>query len=145
MSSVMEKSLAAFTKQTETTINQLFLGWLSHHAIQIGKAVDHLTSFYMEQPCPTYEECLRVRKHTNLPFVLDENVNDLTTLIRAWQDHSADVVNIKISKFGGITKAKEAIELCTQLGIARTIEDTWGGKLIKNHKPRFAYSRQVSV
>ena len=99
----------------------------------------------MEQPCPTYEECLRVRKHTNLPFVLDENVNDLTTLIRAWQDHSADVVNIKISKFGGITKAKEAIELCTQLGIAMTIEDTWGGKLIKNHKPRLAYLRQVSV
>ena len=60
---------------------------------------------------------------------MDENINDLQTLIRAWQDHSADVVNIKISKFGGISKAKEAIELCTQLGIAMTVEDTWGGEL----------------
>ena len=101
---------------------------MSHHAIQIGKAVSDLPSFYMEQPCLTYEECLRVRNHTNLPFILDENINDLQTLIRAWQDHSADVVNIKISKFGGISKAKEAIELCTQLGIAMTVEDTWGGE-----------------
>ena len=104
-----------------------FLGWLSHHAIQIGKAVAHLPSFYMEQPCSTYDECLRVRNHTNLPFILDENVTDLQSLIRAWQDHCADVVNIKISKFGGITRAKEATELCSHLGIAMTIEDTWGG------------------
>jgi L-alanine-DL-glutamate epimerase-like enolase superfamily enzyme len=32
------------------------------------------------------------------------------------------VVNIKISKFGGLTKAKQAIDLCTDLGIAMTIE-----------------------
>ena len=69
-----------------------------------------------------------IRKHTNLPFILDENVNDLTSLVRAWQDHAADVVNIKISKFGGITKAKEAIEFCCNVGLAMTIEDTWGGK-----------------
>ena len=51
---------------------------------------------------------------------------------RAWQDHCADVVNIKISKFGGITRAKEATELCSHLGIAMTIEDTWGGNLYTN-------------
>ena len=82
----------------------------------------------MEQPCVSYEECLTVRKHTNLPFVMDENVTDLKSLVRAWQDHAADVVNIKISKFGGITKAKEAIEFCINMGIAMTIEDTWGGE-----------------
>ena len=49
--------------------------------------------------------------------------------IKAWQDHAADVVNIKISKFGGITRAKEAIEFCTNVGLAMTIEDTWGGEL----------------
>jgi len=37
------------------------------------------------------------------------------------------VVNIKISKFGGITKAALARDLCVQLGIAMTIEDSWGG------------------
>ena len=51
------------------------------------------------------------------------------SLVKAWQDHAADVVNIKISKFGGITRAKEAIEFCTNVGLAMTIEDTWGGEL----------------
>ena len=37
-------------------------------------------------------------------------------------DNCADVVNIKISKFGGLTKAKLAIELCSELGIAMTVE-----------------------
>jgi cis-L-3-hydroxyproline dehydratase len=38
-----------------------------------------------------------------------------------------DVVNIKISKFGGLTKARQARDFCAALGIAMTIEDSWGG------------------
>ena len=75
----------------------------------------------------TYEECLTVRKHVNGPFILDENISDIQTIAKAWQDHAADVVNIKISKFGGITRAKQATEFCSSVGIAMTVEDTWGG------------------
>jgi L-alanine-DL-glutamate epimerase-like enolase superfamily enzyme len=39
-------------------------------------------------------------------------------------------VNIKISKFGGLTKAKQARDLCVDLGIAVTVEDSWGGDLV---------------
>ena len=74
----------------------------------------------------TYEECLTVRKHVNGPFILDENISDIQTIAKAWQDHAADVVNIKISKFGGITRAKQATEFCSSVGIAMTVEDTWG-------------------
>ena len=35
---------------------------------------------------------------------LDECVADLKTVVKAWQDQAADVIDIKISKFGGITK-----------------------------------------
>ncbi len=38
-----------------------------------------------------------------------------------------DVVNIKISKFGGLTQARQARDLCVSLGIAMTLEDSWGG------------------
>jgi L-alanine-DL-glutamate epimerase-like enolase superfamily enzyme len=38
-----------------------------------------------------------------------------------------DVVNIKIGKFGGLTRARQARDLCVSLGIAMTIEDSWGG------------------
>ncbi len=40
-----------------------------------------------------------------------------------------DVVNIKISKFGGLTKARQARDLCVSVGIAMTLEDSWGGDI----------------
>jgi len=40
-----------------------------------------------------------------------------------------DVVNIKISKFGGLTKARQVRDLCMSLGIAMTIKDTWGSDI----------------
>lgn len=103
--------------------------YLTHQALQVAKAVENFTSFYLENPCHSYDENVTVRKHSNLPLIMDEIVMDLPTLVRAWQEHAVDMVNIKISKFGGITKTKEAIEFCISMGIAMVIEDTWGGDI----------------
>ena len=40
-----------------------------------------------------------------------------------------DVVNLKISKLGGLTKTKQARDLCVNMGIAMTLEDSWGGDI----------------
>jgi len=40
-----------------------------------------------------------------------------------------DVVNIKISRVGGLSKARVLRDLCVSLGIAMTIEDSWGGDI----------------
>src|SRR5881397_2345584 len=40
-----------------------------------------------------------------------------------------DVVNLKISKLGGLTKTKQARDLCVSIGIAMTLEDSWGGDI----------------
>jgi len=103
-------------------------GWTVHQALRIVSAVRDVDVF-IEQPCKTYKECLSVRNKTSLPFVLDEVVDDVHSLLSQMSDNCADVVNIKISKFGGLTKAKLAIELCSELGIAMTVEDTWGGDI----------------
>ena len=63
-----------------------------------------------------------MRRLTALPFVLDEVVDDIHSLLAAHRDAAADCVNIKISKFGGLTRARQAVELCSRLGIAMTIE-----------------------
>ena len=73
--------------------------------MKIVKAVAHL-DVYIEQPCDSYRECRSIRAHTDLPFVLDENISEFNHLVEVAKDNSADVVNIKISKFGGLTKAK---------------------------------------
>src|SRR4029077_17776504 len=77
-------------------------GWTQHEAMRVVKGVRDV-DVYIEQPCVTYEECLSVRRHCPHPFVLDENIDGLDVLLRAKADLAMDVVNLKISKLGGLT------------------------------------------
>lgn len=103
-------------------------GWVQHEAVRVAKAVRDV-DVYLEQPCLTYEECLAVRRQCSHPFVLDENIDSLDILLRARADLAMDVVNLKISKLGGLTKIRQARDLCVSLGLAMTLEDSWGGDL----------------
>lgn len=103
-------------------------GWTQHEAIRVVRATRDL-DIYIEQPCLTYEECLAVRRNTRHPFILDENIDSLDMLARAKNDLAADVVNLKISKLGGLTKTRQVRDLCVSWGIAMTLEDSWGGDI----------------
>lgn len=114
-------------------------GWLMHEAARVVRGVQDI-DVYIEQPCASYEECLSIRRRTGHPFVLDESIDGLPILLRANADLAMDVVNIKISKFGGLTKARQARDLCVSLGIAMTIEDTWGGDIVTAAIAHLAHS-----
>ncbi len=122
-------------------------GWLMHDAMRVVQAVRD-TDIYIEQPCLSYEECLSVRRHTSNPFVLDESIDGVRALLRAHADSAMDVINLKISKLGGLTKARQVRDLCEALGVAMTIEDTWGGDfstaaiahLAHSTDPRFLFT-----
>jgi len=122
------KLASAVLKSGDKLIADANTGWLMHEAVRVVKAV-HDIDVYIEQPCETYEECLSIRKKTSHPFILDEVINDANILVRGHADRAMDAVNIKISKFGGLTKAALARDLCVELGIAMTIEDSWGGDI----------------
>jgi L-alanine-DL-glutamate epimerase-like enolase superfamily enzyme len=104
-------------------------GWTMHEAARVVNAVRDIDVF-IEQPCASYEECLAVRARTTLPFVLDENIDGLGVLQRGIADRAFDAINLKISKVGGLTKARMLRDLCVASGIAMTIEDTWGGDFV---------------
>ena len=109
-------------------------GWKQHDAIRVVGAVsslaaDHGIRMYIEQPCPSYEECLAVRPHCRHPMILDECMDGLPVLLRGWQDRAMDLINLKINRFGGLTRARFVRDLCIQLGIVMTIEDSWGGEI----------------
>lgn len=114
-------------------------GWLTHEALKVASGVRHV-KVYLEQPCLSYEECLSVRQRTDLPMVLDECMDDVQAILRGHQDRAMDVVNIKISKLGGLTKARQARDLCVSLGIAMTLEDTWGGDIVTAAIAHLAHS-----
>ncbi|MGD2015081.1 MAG: mandelate racemase/muconate lactonizing enzyme family protein [Desulfobacterales bacterium] len=101
-------------------------GWLAAEAMRVVKALSG-ENCYVEQPCKTLEECLVIRSHTNLPMVLDEVITGPVSFLRAWKNGAMDVVNLKISRLGGLTKAKLMRDMCEALGIRMTIEDSWGG------------------
>lgn len=114
-------------------------GWHRHEAARIVRAVADL-DVYIEQPCPSFEACLSIRRRTDHPFVLDESIDDLATLQRAIAEDAMDVVNIKIGKFGGLTRARQARDLCIRNGIAMTIEDAWGGDIVTAAIAHLAHS-----
>lgn len=103
-------------------------GWLMHQAARVVRGVRDV-DVYIEQPCLSYDECLAIRRRTDHPFVLDESIDGIDVLLRGHADGALDVVNLKISKFGGLTKTRQARDLCVALGIAMTIEDSWGGDI----------------
>ena len=119
---------AAVLQTGDRLIADANTGWTQHEAMRVVKGVRDV-DVYIEQPCLTYEECLSVRRHTSHPFVLDENIDGLDVLLRAKADMAMDVVNLKISKLGGLTKTRQARDLCVSMGIAMTLEDSWGGDI----------------
>jgi L-alanine-DL-glutamate epimerase-like enolase superfamily enzyme len=120
---------AAQMQSGDVLIADANTGWTQHQALRVADAVRHV-DVYLEQPCRHYEECLAVRQHTNRPFVLDEVIDDVHAVLRGYADRAMDVINLKISKVGGLTRARQIRDLCVSLGIAMTIEDTWGGDIV---------------
>ncbi len=119
-------------------------GWLMHEAARVVRAVRDV-DVYIEQPCLSYEECLSIRRRTDHPFVMDESIHGMPELLRAAGENAMDVVNIKISKFGGLTKARLARDLCVSLGIAMTLEDSWGGDIVTAAIAALAHSTPTEL
>jgi L-alanine-DL-glutamate epimerase-like enolase superfamily enzyme len=122
------RAVRAMLQPTDRLVADANTGWAQHEAMRVVRAVRDL-DVYIEQPCLSYEECLSVRRHTDHPFILDENIDSLDMLLRARADLAMDVVNLKISKLGGLTKTRQARDLCVTTGIAMTLEDSWGGDI----------------
>jgi L-alanine-DL-glutamate epimerase-like enolase superfamily enzyme len=133
------RAVAEVLRDGDVLIADANTGWLMHEAARVVRAVDDI-DVYIEQPCDTYEECLSIRKRTSSPFILDECMDGLPALLRAHADLAMDVVNIKISKFGGLTRARFARDLCVSLGIAVTIEDSWGSDVVTAAISHLAHS-----
>ncbi len=114
-------------------------GWLPHQAARVVRAVKDV-DVYIEQPCESYDECLSIRRRTDHPFVLDESIDGVDSFLRANGDDAMDVINIKISKVGGLSKARQLRDLCVTQGIAMTLEDSWGGDIITAAIAHLAHS-----
>ncbi len=133
------RAVRAVLQPTDRLVADANTGWTQHEAMRVVRGVRDV-DVYIEQPCLSYEECLAVRRNTDHPFVLDEVVDCIDMLVRGKADLAMDVVNIKISKFGGLTRAAQARDLCVSLGIGMTLEDSWGGDIVTAAIAHLAHS-----
>ena len=123
----------------ETLVADANTGWLVGDAIRVANAVADV-DVYIEQPCLSYDHSLTVRRQTRLPFILDENIDGIAALLRGHEDGAMDVINLKISKVGGLSKARLIRDLCVSLNIPMTIEDSWGGDIVTAAIAHLAHS-----
>jgi cis-L-3-hydroxyproline dehydratase len=105
-------------------------GWRRQDALIAARLLEPYSRVRLEQPCPTFEESLAVRRQCSLPMVLDEVITDLPALVRAVGADAMDQINLKISRVGGLTKARAIRDAAVDLGLRLMIEDTWGGDIV---------------
>jgi len=139
------RKIAACMEPGEVLNADANTGWKQHQALIVADAIkdlprEHGLLLYFEQPCLTYEECLTVRRHTDLPFVLDECIDSLAALLRAHHDNAMDLINLKINRMGGLTRARQIRDLCVSLGLPMNVEDSWGGEIVTAAIAHLAHS-----
>ena len=60
---------------------------------------------------------------------IDESAHDTASLLKAYELGCMDAVALKLSKFGGLSRMRQARDLCVHLGAKMCIEDTWGSDI----------------
>ena len=104
--------------------------WLPREAITVMNSVDGVTSWF-EQPCETLDEIAHVRRQTSHSICVDEGLHTFQDLVRIQRNGIAELVNIKINRVGGLTKARRMRDFCLATGISMLIMDT-GGTIISD-------------
>lgn len=123
------RSVVACTGGDHLVICDANRGWRRDEAIRVAEATRNL-DYVLEQPCDRYDDCLSVRRRAAQPFKLDESLATAGDLMRAQRDDAMDIACIKISKMGGLSKARFARDFCAAAGIPMCVEDVWGGDLV---------------
>ncbi|RLG65921.1 hypothetical protein DRO02_01005 [archaeon] len=74
---------------------------------------------FIEQPLPRsmLKEYYKLRKFTDIPVMLDENIKSPNDVVDAWKAEACDYINVKVSRVGGLYKAIKIADTAERLGI----------------------------
>lgn len=117
--------LAEHELPDETIFYDANRAWLPREAITVLSAIPPTTSWF-EQPCESLAEIAHVRRNVSQPLGVDESLHTIDDLLRIHSEGIAEVVNIKINRVGGLTKARRLRDLCLATGITMLVMDTGG-------------------
>ncbi|KAF2993418.1 hypothetical protein E8E14_001840 [Neopestalotiopsis sp. 37M] len=118
--------------------------WNLAQALVYARALGQDITVPFEQPCRTIADCSKVARLTGLPVILDESIFTVADLVEA---HAGGItgVNIKLSRVGGMTKARIMRDTAAALGMSMNVDDTWGCALTTAQNLQIACSTQPSL
>ena len=99
--------------------------WTRAEAVTVMNAVTDLPVSF-EQPCETLDDCRAVRRLTRHPISIDERLEALGDMTRIVSEGIAELVNIKINRVGGLTRAARIRDLAIAHGIGMSVMPTGG-------------------
>ena len=104
-------------------------GLTPEHALRMLGALPEGLDFVLEAPCATWRETASVRRRTNRPILLDELAQAEEDLALIISEDLADGVGLKISKQGGLTRARRQREIARAAGLVVSVQDTVGSEV----------------
>ncbi len=102
--------------------------WRVDEALFILNTVKDL-DFTIEQPCWTVDDCMSLRQRISFPMKLDNSLNSVHDVMRAYANNACDSIVIHLNKFGGITSSRIARDVATAGGLGITFSTQWGTEI----------------
>jgi L-alanine-DL-glutamate epimerase-like enolase superfamily enzyme len=99
-----------------TDVNE---GWTSLQAIKTVKKLERYDLELVEQPAPRWDVqgLARVRKAASMPIEADESVYSPTDALNLIVNEAVDMMNIKVTKAGGLYNAKKIAAIAEAAGV----------------------------
>lgn len=112
-------------------------GYSLKEAMQVSKKLEEIGVDVLEQPLAASDLLghAELRKYTEIPIALDESVWTPADVARAIEFRACDAIVIKVTKMGGLSKAKNCGEIAKAAGF-----DLLGGGLTESSLGLYASS-----
>jgi o-succinylbenzoate synthase len=107
-------------------------GWTAREAVRVITALEdaHLDIEFVEQPLPAadLDGMAWVTARVNTPVMADESVYGVRDLVEVIRRRSADLVNVKLAKCGGLSTARTLLEVARAHGLGTVV-----GSMMETH------------
>jgi cis-L-3-hydroxyproline dehydratase len=98
-------------------------------ALRMLRMLPEGLDFVLEAPCRTWRETISLRRRCAVPIMLDELVQQDDDLMRMISEDVADGIGLKVSKAGGLTRARRHRDICLAAGATISVQDTVGSTI----------------
>lgn len=122
-------SALADKKEGEFFLVDANCGLTPEHALRMLRLLPPGLDFVLESPCATWRETMSLRKRTDIPIIFDELATSEESLIHMIADDAVEGIGLKISKAGGLTRARRQRDMCIAAGYTMSVQDTTGSDI----------------